>query len=156
MPVCKVTRWSNRRREAHAGVWYENLRERDHLEDLGEDAGIIQKWVLNMISGAWSVLVFRRICGLLLWAPKVTVGFHEMKWVSSPFDAVLASLQGFYPMEFIYKACKIPGRFVFFTPSPSPAWMISCSGCDKFCHKPPALQFYLSWFIERCWQGLEW
>jgi hypothetical protein len=33
------------------GFGNENLRERDHLEDLGEVAEIILKWLLNMISG---------------------------------------------------------------------------------------------------------
>jgi hypothetical protein len=31
-------------REVHKGVWWGNLRERDHLEDLGEDGRIIFKW----------------------------------------------------------------------------------------------------------------
>jgi hypothetical protein len=39
------------------GFGNENLRERDHLED----AEIILKWLLSMISG----LICRRICGLL-------------------------------------------------------------------------------------------
>jgi hypothetical protein len=48
------------------GFGNENLRERDHLDDLGEDAEIILKWLLNTISGTWSVLICLRICGLLL------------------------------------------------------------------------------------------
>ena len=47
------------------GFGNENLRERDHLENLGEDTKIILKWLLNMISGAWPVLICLRICGLL-------------------------------------------------------------------------------------------
>jgi hypothetical protein len=48
------------------GFGNKNLRERDHLEDMGEDAEIILKWLLNVISGTWPVLICLRICGLLL------------------------------------------------------------------------------------------
>jgi hypothetical protein len=39
-----------------------------------------------------------------------------MQGISTPFDEVLDSLQGFCSMEFSCKACKIPGRSVFLTP----------------------------------------
>jgi len=48
------------------GFANKNPREREHLEDFGKDAEIILKWLLNMISGTWSVLICHRICGLLL------------------------------------------------------------------------------------------
>jgi hypothetical protein len=48
------------------GFGNENLREGDHLEDLGEDAEIILKWLLNVISGTWPVFICLRVCGLLL------------------------------------------------------------------------------------------
>jgi hypothetical protein len=31
----------------HAGFWWGNLRERDHLKDLGVDGRIILKWILE-------------------------------------------------------------------------------------------------------------
>ena len=33
--------------EVHRGSWWGNLRERDHLEYLGLDGGIILKWILK-------------------------------------------------------------------------------------------------------------
>jgi hypothetical protein len=39
-----VTRMENRR--GAAGLWWENLREGDHLEDVGIDGKKILKWIL--------------------------------------------------------------------------------------------------------------
>ena len=33
--------------EVHRGFWWGDLRERDHMEDLGLDGRIILKWVLE-------------------------------------------------------------------------------------------------------------
>jgi hypothetical protein len=33
--------------EMHAGFWWQNLMERDHLEDIGIDGKIILKWVFK-------------------------------------------------------------------------------------------------------------
>jgi hypothetical protein len=33
--------------EVHTAFWWGNLRERDHLEDLGIDEKIILKWILK-------------------------------------------------------------------------------------------------------------
>jgi hypothetical protein len=31
--------------ETHTGFWWGNLRERDHLEDIGVDGRMILKWI---------------------------------------------------------------------------------------------------------------
>jgi hypothetical protein len=40
----------------HAGFWWENLREEDHLEDPSVD-GRILKWIFNKWDGAWTGLI---------------------------------------------------------------------------------------------------
>ena len=46
----------------NAGSWWGNLRERDQLEDLGTDYGIILKWIFKTWNGvAWTVLMWIRI-----------------------------------------------------------------------------------------------
>jgi hypothetical protein len=37
----------------HTGVWYENLRKREYLEDQGVDGTIILKWIFYKYD--WSV-----------------------------------------------------------------------------------------------------
>jgi len=34
--------------KVHTGIWWGNLRERDHLDDLGIDGSIILKWLFKM------------------------------------------------------------------------------------------------------------
>jgi hypothetical protein len=45
----------------HTGFWWGNLREDDHLEDLGIDRRIILKWVFKKWMGAWTELIWLRI-----------------------------------------------------------------------------------------------
>ena len=35
----------------HAGFWWGNLSERDHLEDPSVDGGIIVKWIFRKLGG---------------------------------------------------------------------------------------------------------
>ena len=48
--------------EVHTGLWWGNLRERDHLEDVVLDARIILKWILNKYDRiAWNGFIWLRI-----------------------------------------------------------------------------------------------
>jgi hypothetical protein len=56
-----------RRKEVHAGFWWGNLEERNHLEDLGIDNIILVRQMLTLILKkrdwlvAWSGLICLRI-----------------------------------------------------------------------------------------------
>jgi len=48
----KRMRWAGNvagmgRGEVHTGFWWENLKERDHLEDLGVDRKITLRWTFR-------------------------------------------------------------------------------------------------------------
>jgi len=49
------------RGEVHTGIWWGNLRERDHLGDLRIDGMIILKWIFGKWDGvAWTRLPWLR------------------------------------------------------------------------------------------------
>jgi len=56
------------RGEAYIVFWWENLRERDHLEDLGVDGRIILSWIFRK----WDVAVWTGS----RWLRIGTVGGH--------------------------------------------------------------------------------
>ena len=37
--------------EVQIGIWWRNLKERDHLEDIGVDVRIILKWIFKNQAG---------------------------------------------------------------------------------------------------------
>ena len=58
------------RGEVYTGFWWGNLRERDHLEDLGVDKKIILRWIFRKGDGvAQAALIWLsiRAGGGLLW-----------------------------------------------------------------------------------------
>jgi hypothetical protein len=45
-------------KRGYTGFWWGNLRERDHLKDLGADNKIILKWTFKQWDGgAWTGLI---------------------------------------------------------------------------------------------------
>ena len=40
--------------EVHTGIWWLNLRVRDHLEDVGLYRWVILKWICRMWVGKWA------------------------------------------------------------------------------------------------------
>jgi hypothetical protein len=51
----QIVQESRRAVEMHAGFWWENLRERDHSENLGVDGRIILKWIVRKyVWRAWT------------------------------------------------------------------------------------------------------
>jgi hypothetical protein len=54
--------WVWGRGEVRTGLWWENLRERDHLEDLDVHRRIILKWIFKKWDGEdWTGLIWLRI-----------------------------------------------------------------------------------------------
>jgi hypothetical protein len=47
--------------EVKRGFWLENLRGKNHFEDLGVDGRIILRWILRKFEGAWTGLSWLRI-----------------------------------------------------------------------------------------------
>jgi hypothetical protein len=45
----------------HTGFWWENLRDRDNLEDIGIGWNIILKWIFKNWWLAWTGLILLRI-----------------------------------------------------------------------------------------------
>jgi hypothetical protein len=48
--------------EAYTGVWWGNLREKDHFRDPGVDGRIILRWIFSMcFVGVWIGSIWLRI-----------------------------------------------------------------------------------------------
>ena len=82
---------------AYTGVWWGNLRERDHMEDSGVDGRIILRWIFRKgNAGAWTESSWRRIGtdGGHLW-----MRFHKMRGISWLAENLLASQEGLCSAE---------------------------------------------------------
>jgi len=85
--------------EVHAGIWWGNVKVRNHLEDLGIDGKLILKWVSNESFGrTW----IRLICLKLRdkWREHVnalcTFGFYKMRKITLRAEELLAFQAGAY------------------------------------------------------------
>jgi len=48
--------------EVHAGFWWDNLRERDHFEDLDVDGRLIFEWIFRKWDGeVWTGFLWIKI-----------------------------------------------------------------------------------------------
>jgi len=73
------------RGEVYTGFWWGNLRERDHLEDLGVDGRIILRRIFRKWDGGigWIDLAQdRERWRALVNAVMKTFGFHKMRGIS--------------------------------------------------------------------------
>ena len=71
------------REEVHTLIWSENLRERDHLENLGLDGRTMLKWIFNKWDGLnkldWSGSRYRQMAGCSEYSnePPIFVKYAE-------------------------------------------------------------------------------
>jgi hypothetical protein len=47
-------------RKLYTGLWWGNVRERNHFKDPGIDGSITLRWIFRKWDGAWTGLMFRR------------------------------------------------------------------------------------------------
>ena len=76
-------------RETRAWFWWETLKERDHMKDLGTDGRIILECILKELGWRmWNgFIIFKTISsGELLWTRLWRFGFHKVRWESVSFS----------------------------------------------------------------------
>jgi len=68
----------------HTVFWFENLKERDHSDDLRVEGKIILKCILGKQDRKLTGCIRLRmgISGGLLWTRLRTFGFHKMRGIS--------------------------------------------------------------------------
>jgi hypothetical protein len=70
----------------HAGFWWGNVREGDHLEDLGVDGRLILKWILKQWGGMGGMDWIHLAQDRDRWQAVVNVvtnlRFHKMQEIS--------------------------------------------------------------------------
>jgi len=97
--ICSTYGW---REVAYTGVWWGNLRERDHWGDPGVDGSIILKWIfMKWDVEVWTGLMWLRIGtgGGHLWVRWWTFGSRKMPGISWLAANRLASQEGLWSME---------------------------------------------------------
>jgi len=69
----------------YTGIWWGNMRERDHLEDPDVDGRIVLSWIFRKWDvRSWSGSIWLRIgiVGGHLRMRQYTFGFHKMRGIS--------------------------------------------------------------------------
>jgi len=59
--ACSMYGGGERREEVYTGLWWEGLREGDHLGDPDVDGRIILRWIFRKWDGVWTGLSWLRI-----------------------------------------------------------------------------------------------
>jgi len=72
------------RRDVHTEFWWENVRERDHLEELSIDERIILKWIFKLQDGRveWMDLAQDRNKWRALVNTMMSFVSHKMRGIS--------------------------------------------------------------------------